>query len=60
MKLLQGIKYDFNKEINNRTKRTLDEFLFYIYVILSFIFIQIFFYDLRLQYKKSKQGVKNG
>ena len=54
------IKYDFNKEINNRTKRTLDEFLFYIYVILSFIFIQIFFYDLRLQYKKSKQGVKNG
>ena len=53
------IKYDFNKEINNRTKRTLDEFLFYIYVILSFIFIQIFFYDLRLQYEKSKQGVKN-
>ena len=53
------IKYDFNKEINNRTKRTLDEFLFYIYVILSFIFIQIFFYDLRLQYKKWKQGVKN-
>ena len=53
------IKYDFNKEINNRTKRTLDEFLFYFYVILSFIFIQIFFYDLRLQYKKSKQGVKN-
>lgn len=54
------IKYDFNKEINNRTKRTLDEFLFYFYVILSFIFIQILFYDLRLQYKKSKQGVKNG
>ena len=53
------IKYDFNKEINNRTKRTLDEFLFYFYVILSFIFIQIFFYDLRLQYEKSKQGVKN-
>ena len=53
------IKYDFNKEINNRTKRTLDEFLFYFYVILSFIFIQILFYDLRLQYKKSKQGVKN-
>ena len=53
------IKYDFNKEINNRTKRTLDEFLFYFYVILSFIFIQIFFYFLRLQYEKSKQGVKN-
>lgn len=53
------IKYDFNKEINNRTKKTLDKFLFYIYVILSFIFIQIFFYDLRLQYEKSKQGVKN-
>ena len=47
-----------DKQLDEKDKQ-LKQFPFYIYLILSFILIQIFFYDLRLQYKKSKQGVKN-